>query len=201
MNQRILLLRHGATEFSERRRYAGHTDIPLTPNGREQARRRASFIDRFAPDICLCSPLLRCRETRELAARSVPFELWPDLQEMSFGAWEGRSHEEISRSEPEALARMGRWEADFAPGGGEIIGDFCARVAAAAGRLRSLSAERILVVAHGGVLRRLLCLWLLLPLHTHAYCFSLPPAVLSELALFSGAGDFPATILNHCPNP
>lgn len=201
MTQRLLLLRHGATEYSESSRYAGHSDIGLTPNGREQALRRVPFIERFAPDLCLCSPLQRCRQTREQVAPVVPFQTWSELSEISFGDWEGQTHQEIARREPAALARMGRWEADFAPGGGERVGDFCARVEAAAERLRTLPAERILLVTHGGVLRRLLCLWLRLPLATHSYCFSLPPASLIEVALHSGAGDFPATILSHCPNP
>ncbi len=143
----------------------GRSDIPLTARGQRQARQLGGALAAsLEPCPLYVSPLLRTRQTAEaLVAAGFPSPAFvPDLQELDFGAWEGRLAEEVEREHP---ADYGRWravEASFAFPGGEPL-------AAAAGRmlgaLRSAwdSDADAVVVAHGGVLRLGVCELLGLP--------------------------------------
>src|SRR5262252_759820 len=87
-----LLLRHGQTEMSAERRFAGRGDIPLTSVGLEQAAAVAARLaERGGIDVVLTSPLRRTLRTAEVVADAVgvPLAVDPDLVETDFGEWEG----------------------------------------------------------------------------------------------------------------
>lgn len=109
---RLLLLRHGQTEFSVQRRYSGRGDLPLTEAGREQAAaaaRRLSTVEEVAAVVC--SPLARARQTAEAVASATGAELvaHQGLVEIDFGDWEGLTFAEAAEKDPE-LHR--RWLSD-----------------------------------------------------------------------------------------
>lgn len=149
------LLRHGETEQGGGLR--GSLDDALTETGWAQLR---AAVEGAGPwDRLISSPLQRCaRFAEELAEqRGLPLSLEPALQELHFGAWEGRSAAELMATDADALGRF--WADPYAltPPGGEPLVEFEARVLGALRRLQLRHAgERLLLVTHGGVMRLLL---------------------------------------------
>jgi len=116
--------------------------------------------DLLLPGQWLSSPQRRARQTAEAAAGYAPIEIDEDLREIDFGRWEGLSFPEISAADPEAVGCWARLEPGFGFPDGESLDDFQARIARVAQRIATGTARRVYVVAHGGVIRALLCLWM-----------------------------------------
>jgi alpha-ribazole phosphatase len=149
------LLRHGETEQGGGLR--GSLDDALTDNGWAQL--RAAMVGAGPWDRLVSSPLQRCaRFAEELAEqRGLPLSLEPALQELHFGAWEGRSTTELMATDADALGRFWADPYAFTPPDGEPLLAFEARVLGAVQRLQARHAgERLLLVTHGGVMRLLL---------------------------------------------
>jgi alpha-ribazole phosphatase len=149
------LLRHGETEQGGGLR--GSLDDALTATGWAQLR---AAVQQAGPwDRLISSPLQRCaRFAEELAEqRGLPLSLDPALQELHFGAWEGRSAAELMVRDADALGRFWTDPSAFTPPGGEPLVEFEARVLDAVQRLElNHAGERLLLVTHGGVMRLLL---------------------------------------------
>lgn len=160
MPRRLLLMRHASVAAGLQGRLVGSSDVPLDAAGRAQAQTAASRIARAAPQVCVCSPLERCRETAALAAPALTPCLDADLREIDFGQWEKRTFAEVAAAQPEIVDRWAALDPTFAFPGGESVGGFLGRTAAAAGRLAAIEADSVLVVAHGGTIRALVCHWL-----------------------------------------
>lgn len=150
--KRLLLVRHGESEWNAVRRLQGQADIGLSAKGEAQARALAATVGKLAPDRVITSDLRRAFQTAELlgfpqAARE------PRLREVDVGDWTGLDIARIIEENPEAYRS---WRAgSFAPPGGEAWADFAARTAAAT-RAATAEANRLLVVCHGGVIRALI---------------------------------------------
>ena len=145
---RVYLLRHGATEATAEGRYSGRLDTPLSPAGRQALHRAA-----FSPQYVYVSPLRRAVETAALwfpEAKQIPV---PELREMDFGIFEGRTWRELSDN---AAYRAWVDSGCQAPiPGGDSKAVFCARVCNAVAALLDWEAARqtdTVVVAHGGTL-------------------------------------------------
>jgi probable phosphoglycerate mutase len=154
----LYLLRHGAIVQQQPRRFIGQTDFPLTEAGRAQAmlwREPLAEVD-FA--VAVSSDLSRCLETASLvlAGRDIAVRPEPRLREIALGAWEGLTVEEVKARFPGAYERRGDDLTGFCPEGGESFADVQARAVAAVRELAG-TAGNVLVVAHGGVNRTLLC--------------------------------------------
>ncbi|SCW87432.1 MULTISPECIES: alpha-ribazole phosphatase family protein [unclassified Pseudomonas] len=155
MTLRLDLLRHGETELGGGLR--GSLDDALTARGWEQMH---TAVSQGGPwDRLVSSPLQRCaRFAEQLGARlNVPVHLDKDLQELHFGAWEGRSAAALMTTDAEALGRFWADPYAFTPPEGEPVLTFASRVLAAVERLHAAYAgQRVLLVSHGGVMRLLL---------------------------------------------
>ena len=155
----IVVLRHGQTEWSLSGQHTSVTDLPLLPEGEEQARRlRGEFGDRRFAAVWV-SPRLRAQRTAELAGLT-PTATDEDLVEIDYGGYEGRTTAEISEE-------MGRtwsvWVDGTIPGAtpGETLQDVGARVDRVLDRARPLLDDGdVLLLAHGHVLRILTARWL-----------------------------------------
>jgi broad specificity phosphatase PhoE len=157
MPGRIVLLRHGATEWSETGRHTGRTDIPLLPEGCEQAKAAGLLVRQFGPATfgqVLTSPLVRAEETCTLAGFVGQSD--PDLVEWDYGAYEGLTTAEIRETRPGWTL----WD-DGVPEG-ETAADVGRRADRVIQRARELDTDT-LCVAHGHVLRVLTARWLGLP--------------------------------------
>lgn len=154
---RILLARHGETEWNAIGRLQGHTDIPLNDAGRAQARTLAAQLRGHAIARVFTSDLARARETGDIIAGELglpPPLVEPELRERRFGIFEGLTRNEIIARYPEAWSQ---WrQAIAAPEGGEPHADSVARISRALGRLWAQLTDTALVISHGGVMR----LWL-----------------------------------------
>ena len=92
----VYLIRHGQTQGNLERRYIGSTDQPLCPQGREALEGR----EMPSVDGLYVSPLLRCRQTAAILFPNRGMEVVEDLRECDFGAFEGRTYEELKTTPP-----------------------------------------------------------------------------------------------------
>jgi len=154
----IYLLRHGAIEQFSPRRFIGQADFPLTEAGRGQARLWQGVLADVPFSLAVISDLSRCRETAAivLAGRDVPVRHEPRLREIRLGTWEGLTSDEVCSRYPGAYERRGHDLTGFRPDGGENFADVQARAVAVLGELAGVGGN-VLVVAHGGVNRTILC--------------------------------------------
>ena len=149
----IVLVRHGQTEWSLTGQHTSHTDIPLTDEGREQARNLGSQLAGRSFAIVLSSHYQRARETAELAGFGDRLEIDDRLVEWDYGEYEGITTPEIR----ETRSDWWLWR-DGCPGG-EQPADVQARADAVLERLRALDGDAI-VFAHGHFLRVLAARWI-----------------------------------------
>ncbi len=156
---RLLLARHGQTEWHSDNRYVSRTDIGLTETGREQARTLARRAEREKVNLVLSSPLGRALLTAKPAAAACNLEPETDerLRELDFGEWEGRTLAEIGEEDPESVRRFEE-SAEHGFPGGEPLHEGADRVLKVFACLsRSHAGETVLVVAHNTLLRLALC--------------------------------------------
>jgi probable phosphoglycerate mutase len=144
MATRLYLVRHGATELSAEDRFAGATDVLLSPEGEHQARCLSERLAQNRIDAVYASPLRRTLRTAELIAEPHGLAVTPvdGLREIDHGHWEGLRRAEVEERFGEEYAA---WEADpftFAPEGGE---------SGLAVLARALPALRILIERHAGL--------------------------------------------------
>ena len=157
MPGRMVLVRHGATEWSENGKHTGRTDIPLLAEGGEQAKAAGILVRQYGPTnfgLVLTSPLIRAEETCTLAGYSG--ELEPDLMEWDYGDYEGLTSAEIRQQHPGWTL----W--DEGVPGGETAADVGRRADRVIQKARAIEADT-LCVAHGHILRVLTARWLGLP--------------------------------------
>jgi probable phosphoglycerate mutase len=103
---RLLLVRHGETEWNRVARFQGGIDVPLNENGRKQAQQAAEFLKDVPIDFAVSSPMLRPKETAELILKNHPnikLELQEKLKEINHGLWEGKLESEIKQEYADLL--------------------------------------------------------------------------------------------------
>lgn len=150
--KRLMIVRHGESEWNALRRLQGQADIALSERGREQARALAPTIAALAPDVVVTSDLKRARETAALLGYPAA-ECLTDLREVDVGSWTGQPIADIVALDADAYRG---WRAGtLTPPEGEAWADFTARTTRGVA-LAMEKAERLLVVCHGGVVRALL---------------------------------------------
>ncbi|MER7987382.1 histidine phosphatase family protein [Streptomyces noursei] len=158
MAPRILLARHGQTEWSVSGRHTGRTDIPLLDEGRQGAKLLGERLHRAPwnglPGVEVrTSPLVRAKETCELAGFGARAQEWDALLEVDYGAYEGLTPAQIRADRPDWLI----WR-DGVPDG-ETLAEVSARADEVVDWARSADRD-VLVFAHGHVLRVLGARWL-----------------------------------------
>lgn len=153
---RLILLRHGQTEWNSAGRFQGTTDIDLDETGRRQADSAAKALAALQPDLVYTSDLRRARDTAtpvaDLAGLTVRCD--PRLRERSYGPWEGLTRAQVKAQFPDEFAD---WEArrpfrltglegrdEIAARGGAVLTDIAAELE---------SDQTAVVVSHGGLLR------------------------------------------------
>ncbi|MCB9728304.1 MAG: histidine phosphatase family protein [Deltaproteobacteria bacterium] len=164
---RLLLVRHGLTDWNATGRAQGHSDIALGPEGREMARALAARWADVRLDAAYASDLCRARETAEILVgdRGLAIEQSPALREIALGAWEGLRGEEILRDHPAEREAWVRTPASARPPGGESMTELQQRVAAHIDALAERHAgAHVLVVSHGYAILSYVCHVLGLPL-------------------------------------
>ncbi|WXL27826.1 histidine phosphatase family protein [Ectopseudomonas mendocina] len=150
----IELIRHGESELAGS--FRGSTDDPLTEKGWSQLREAVAGEQRW--NHIVSSPLQRCSRFAQELALTLGCELTlrDDLQELHFGAWEGRSSADLYKTDAAALSQFWDDPYAFTPPEAESLMDFEHRVLGALQQLYlQHKGERLLLVTHGGVIRLL----------------------------------------------
>jgi broad specificity phosphatase PhoE len=157
---RLLLLRHGRTEWNRDSRFRGRADVPLDSVGRDQADALARRIaSAWAPTAVYSSPLARSLATAEAVARRFGLGVCREdrLVDLDHGEWQGLTVPEARARWPALLAAWRSSPETVRPPGGESLQELRARAAAAVARLaRQHADETIVVVGHDAVNRVIL---------------------------------------------
>ncbi|MGA4991768.1 histidine phosphatase family protein [Nonomuraea bangladeshensis] len=197
----LVLVRHGETVWHAENRYAGVSDVELTPRGHEQAARLAEWAADAGLTAVLASTLSRAVITATAAAERAGRELRTDarLVELDFGQGEGLTSAEMAARFPEARAAF---EADPAahplPGGEDPRAAAERFVAALRDAAAAHPGGRVLVVAHTTAIRLALCALIGVPLGEYRRLFPrLDNCALTELRLRDDGR--PALLHYNCP--
>lgn len=167
---RLLLVRHGETDWNQQMRFQGHTDVALNARGIEQAETIARRLRSEPLQAIYSSDLQRAMQTAHIVAKYhhlTPIAD-PDLRELSYGVWEGMSREEILASEwADLFERYRKDSLRHRPPGAEYPDQIIERSQRVLERVRHQHREgTVCLVGHGGSLRALICVALSAPLET-----------------------------------
>ncbi len=164
---RLLLVRHGQTDWNLEGRYQGRVDVPLNGAGREQAAQLARDLADRQIDLLVSSPLQRALDTARAIARGrdLGVRVDPRFREINLGEWEGRLSTEIARDYPDLFPFWLSDPGTVRPPGGETIAEVHDRVIPALEELATANPGRTLcLVAHKVVMVVIRCHYLRLDL-------------------------------------
>jgi broad specificity phosphatase PhoE len=157
VSRRIVLWRHGRTEWNASGRFQGQTDIDLDEIGRAQAWESARRLAALEPDLLISSDLRRTRDTMAALAEITgkPIQLDERLRETFAGEWQGLTGAEIASRYPEEYKAWRAGDPLLKVGGGETRQDVAERMAAAVRDIAARLADDGLAVltSHGGAAR------------------------------------------------
>lgn len=177
-HQKVYLIRHGETEWTETKRHTGLTDIPLTDEGKLQAEWLTAELKEIKLKKVLSSPLQRSLETCYIAGYRQVAEMDSDLVEWDYGSYEGKTSAEIRETDPKwTIFKNG------APNG-ESPGDVATRANRIISRVRDIPGD-VALFSHGHFLRALAARWLGLTV-SQGKLFALSTASVSVLGYEKG---------------
>jgi len=161
---RLLLLRHGESQWNLENRFTGWVDVPLSPRGIQEAKNAGDKLRGFAFDRAFTSVLVRAIETLRLVLEStgqtgIPIEKDKALNERMYGELQGLNKDETVKKYGAAQVKIWRRSYDVPPPGGESLKDTAERVLPYYEQTIKpylLKGETILVAAHGNSLRALI---------------------------------------------
>ena len=156
-HQKVYLIRHGETEWTHSKQHTGLTDIPLTDEGRTQAEWLKRRLSELQFKKVFCSPLVRAKETCEIAGLFDHAEIDEDLVEWDYGKYEGKTMAEIRETDS-------KWSI-FTSGApdGESIGDVGERAARVISKVRAIQGD-VAIFSSGHFSRCLAAKWLHYPI-------------------------------------
>ena len=163
---RIVLWRHGQTDWNVENRFQGHSDIPLNKVGQYQASEAAKVLAALRPDRIISSDLIRAQSTAAALAAltDIKVEINPNLRETDGGLWEGKLASENRATHGELFANW--YEGGDEPAGvtGERRSDVAKRAVAVIEKETTNFTGTIVFVTHGGTVRSVLGSILKLPI-------------------------------------
>lgn len=155
----IYLIRHGEPELGNKKPVCiGQINLPLSDKGIEQARQLKEFFCDKEIDSVFSSSLLRCTQTAEIISDNIIIN--KDFREVNVGDWDGMSFEEIKLKYPKEYEARGRDLENYAPNHGESFNTCLQRSRVALQKSIESSEGNIVIAAHAGVNRVLLC-WMM----------------------------------------
>ncbi len=161
---RLVLWRHGETDYNAAQRMQGQLDSQLTATGLGQARRAARSLAQLKPEVLMTSDLSRAGDTAAVLAVETEMPLLTDkrLRETHLGKWQGLTHAEVEELCPGGLETW-RGNPEWAPPGGETRVEVAARAAHVVAELDSAHHGSAVLCTHGGLIAGLTPLLLGLP--------------------------------------
>ncbi len=185
----IIFVRHGETIWNKELRYQGQQDSPLSAAGILQAEQVGELLRHRAVDAVYSSDLKRALVTAKAIAQHHQIDIKVDkrLREMSFGAWEGMTRDEVRQEYPELWEARGQDSSGIRIPEGELPDEVVKRTGSfLEGLVADAIDKTIVVVSHGGTLRLTLASLLHIPLERSA-CLHQSNTGVSEL-LYTGKG-------------
>lgn len=151
---KIYIIRHGQTDWNVAGKIQGRQDIPLNAAGRMQAQALAEGMRTRPVTAIYSSPQLRAMETAEAIAalQGMAVRSLPQLVEIGYGQWEGRTAEDILTTDRELYESWWQHPATVAPPGGETLNQVDERCRQAWSAIRGSMEGDTAVVSHGGTL-------------------------------------------------
>lgn len=157
---RLLLVRHGETEWNRDGKFQGQIDVPLNDNGRVQADKAAEFLKDVHLDFAVSSSMLRPKETAEIILQDHPkikLQLDDGLWEISHGLWEGKFESEIETDFPGLLKQWKEFPETVQMPEGENLQQVWERAIAAWQKIIHSVSGTGIVVAHDAINKAILC--------------------------------------------
>jgi alpha-ribazole phosphatase len=184
---RLLLVRHGETEWNRQKRFQGQRDIPLNEFGRQQVSVLSRRLKNEAINALYTSDLSRAWETaKSISTINGELVMIKDsrLREMNFGEWEGLTWAEIREKDPSVMENWSKYLAEKGPPGGETLFRFSERILKFSEEINKTHLdETVLLVAHGGTIMVLICLLLGHPLEKY-WQFRIEKASISDISVY-----------------
>jgi broad specificity phosphatase PhoE len=159
----IIAFRHGETDWNQKLKFQGHTDIPLNSVGKDQAKSLIYKLDQFQPEVIICSDLVRARETAHIANSNLqaPVEFFRELRECHLGDAEGLHRDEVFKKFGAEV--VSKWNSiqthdlEFSFPNGESKLQNLKNITLCIEQFvtRNPHYKKIAVSSHGGTLRRL----------------------------------------------
>jgi broad specificity phosphatase PhoE len=150
--RRLVLVRHGETVGQSSIRYFGSTDVDLSLAGFRQMEQVRTALAGEVFEAVYTSMLQRTIRAARIISPQIPPQIVAGFNEVNFGDWEGLTREEIEARDPVLFRQWRAALSEFTYPGGDAAPAFRARVAAALRALLPAAPERVLVVAHRGVI-------------------------------------------------
>ena len=194
---RLLLVRHGQTDWNREGRFQGRMDVPLNETGRREARAVASRLAQIRLDRVISSPLSRALETAKAIAEAnlsgPQVDVLDPLTEISHGEWEGLLCDQVMELWPKMLKLWREEPTKVRMPNGEDLFDVASRVRMALDRIMEdfKGDQTVCVVSHDAVIKVILCSLTEAPLDSF-WRFIVPNASLSAAIL---GGPVPKVVL------
>jgi broad specificity phosphatase PhoE len=191
---RLIIVRHGETEFNRQRRLHGVLDVPLCAEAHAHLTKLRDELARWRIECAFTSPLKRARETCRIALgdRLLPVRISPGLIERDFGEWEGKSFERIIAEQPDGGASLmyGPFVGRFLSG--ETDEAFFGRVKKYFHEELLVKARHrsVLVVGHAGFLMAMLAVAAGLDPRSHFATFRIENGSMTVLDWYDGIAHF-----------
>ena len=183
LKQKVVLIRHGETEWAASGRHTSFTDLPLTEKGREEAGLLQAALKDWQFTKVFSSPLKRALETCELAGLSDGVIEEPDVTEWNYGRFEGLTFDQIQQDTP-------GWEIfDHGCPEGDSPAMVCERVDRIIQKIRKTDGD-VAVFSHGHLSRVFATRWIDQPIES-SHMFLLDTATLNVLGAYH---DSPAIV-------
>ena len=158
MSTKVILIRHGETEWSYQKRYCGFTDIELNEKGRQQARRLLKRLSKEKIHKVYSSDMKRTVQFAKIVFKDLPVEELLDLREMNFGIFECLTYQDIMEKYPRVYGEWLGSPLDIIITQGEGLKILARRVRKALRRILSQNSNKtVAVFTHGGPIRVILC--------------------------------------------
>jgi phosphoserine phosphatase len=185
---RLFIVRHAETAWTRDRRFTGWQDVPLSASGLAQAEAAARALSTHAITAVYASPLERARTSAEIIAKPHRLDVGiePAFREMSFGAWEGLTRDEVMARFPSAFTLWCDRPERLTEHGGEPLATVAGRVREALGILQTRHEGATVVLVTHGVVIRLIVLEALGLSPERLWTLDASPAGITELEFAPG---------------
>ena len=195
---KVFLFRHGEIDLKGEKRFIGQTDISLNSVGREQAEIWKRRFHNKPPAVIVSGPLSRTLVFAKTIASGGEVLIRPELSEINLGDWDGKPMKDIRTADPVSWRKRGEEIARFRPPGGESFLDVFYRVIPAFEEILRQDVREMIVVAHAGVNRVILCHLLGMPLD-NLFRIGQDYACLNEIETLDSGGIRIRRINMPCP--